>query len=81
MNLDLIRKACHALNIAEPISIEPDGTVWTGSDDDRQYHDMTAILQKADTIAKDLEKARTALLAKLHDLGLTETEISLLLGS
>lgn len=81
MNIDLIRKACHALDIAEPISIEPDGTVWTGNDDDRDYPDMKPILKKADTIAKDLEKARTALLAKLKDLGLTEVEISLLVGS
>lgn len=81
MNIDLIRKACHALDIAEPISIELDGTVWTGSDDDRHYPDMKAILKKADTIAKDLEKARTALLAKLKDLGLTDAEISVLFGS
>lgn len=81
MNIDLIRKACHALNIAEPISIEPDGTVWTGSDDDRDYPDMKPILKKADTIAKDVEKARTALLAKLKELGLSEAEISLLVGS
>lgn len=81
MNIDLIRKACHALDIAEPISIELDGTVWTGNDDDRDYPDMKPILKKADTIAKDLEKARTALLAKLKELGLSEAEISLLVGS
>ena len=39
-----IRLACHSLGMAEPISIEPDGTVWTGADDNRFYPDMKPIL-------------------------------------
>jgi len=31
------RQACLELGYVEPISIETDGTVWLGSDDDRQY--------------------------------------------
>lgn len=39
-----IRLACYSLGMVEPISIEPDGTVWTGPDDDRHYPDMAPIL-------------------------------------
>lgn len=39
-----IRLACHALGMVEPISIEPDGTVWIGQDDNRSYPEMAPIL-------------------------------------
>jgi hypothetical protein len=45
-----IRQACHNLGMVEPISIEPDGTVWTGPDDKRVYPDMKPILREADAI-------------------------------
>lgn len=44
MNQDHIRKACLSLGMAEPISIESDGTVWLGQDDNRTYPDMKPIL-------------------------------------
>lgn len=80
MNDHMIRKACHALNMAEPISIEPDGTVWTGSDDDRDYPDMKPILKKAKDLTTAAEKARASALAKLAELGLTEAEVAALLA-
>ena len=79
MNLQLIREACQALGVKEPISIEPDGTVWTGTDDDRVYPDMAPILKKADSIVKDKAKAVKAVRDKLIALGLTDADIDLLL--
>ena len=81
MNLQLIRQACYALGLEEPISIEPDGTVWTGPDDDRVYPDMAPILKKVDTIVKDRAKALKAVRDKLSALGLTDADIDLLLKS
>jgi hypothetical protein len=43
MNLELKRQACYNVGLVEPISIEPDGTVWTGADDDRTYPDAAPI--------------------------------------
>jgi hypothetical protein len=40
-----IRLACYELAMSEPISIEPDGTVWLGSDEKRTYPDMDPILE------------------------------------
>lgn len=39
MNLDLTlkRQACYNVGLVEPISIELDGTVWLGTDDERTY--------------------------------------------
>ena len=42
-NLQLVRQACYNLGMVEPISIETDGTVWTGTDADRVYADMQPI--------------------------------------
>jgi hypothetical protein len=78
VNLQLIREACLALNMAEPISIEPDGAVWTGPDDKRVYADMAPILKKAEAILKDREKAEESVRDKLSNLGLTAAEIAVL---
>lgn len=43
MNLEVRRQACYNVGLMEPISIELDGTVWTGSDDDRTYPDPAPI--------------------------------------
>jgi hypothetical protein len=80
MNLSNIRRACIAFGIEEPISIEPDGTVWTGSDDDRTYPDMKPILAKADKLEEIRNTARETALTKLAALGLTDDEINALLG-
>jgi len=45
-----IRQACHNLGMTEPISIEMDGTVWTGPDDNRYYPEMKPILREAGRI-------------------------------
>lgn len=37
MNSFNVRKACLELGYSEPISIEENGIVWLGPDDDRQY--------------------------------------------
>jgi len=76
-----IREACIALGHNEPISIEPDGTVWLGADDDRTY--LTAAQQKAVTTkVKELIDARAAAKKsaekKLAALGLTADEIAAL---
>jgi hypothetical protein len=43
MNLQLRRQACYNVGLVEPISIEPDGTVWLGTDEDRTYPDAAPI--------------------------------------
>jgi hypothetical protein len=43
INTALIYSACVALGHQEPISVEPDGTVWLGVDPDRVYPDMGPI--------------------------------------
>jgi len=80
-SLTMIRRACLALGMEEPISIEPDGTVWTGADDDRTYPDMKPILAKAEKLVEEDNAARQSALAKLSALGLTDTEISALIGA
>jgi hypothetical protein len=43
MNTKLILQACYNVGLVEPISIESDGTVWTGIDPDRVYPDPAPI--------------------------------------
>jgi hypothetical protein len=81
MNLSDIRRACIALGMQEPISIEPDGTVWTGDDDDRTYPDMQPILAKVDELVDEVAAARQSARTKLAALGLTEAEINTLIGA
>jgi len=81
MNLKYIYSACIALGYSEPISIEPDGIVWLGADDDRTY--LTAAQQKAvEAKAKELEDAPAAAKLSAHTklaaLGLTADEIAAL---
>jgi hypothetical protein len=45
MNLKSLRLAAIELGHSEPISIEPDGTIWIGTDEARQY--LTDKEQKA----------------------------------
>ena len=81
MSSHYISLACIALGHSEPISIEPDGIVWLGADDNRTY--LTAAQQKAVTAkAKELDDAqaaaKTSALKKLAALGLTADEIAAL---
>ena len=63
MNTTLKRQACYNLGYEEPISIEPDGVVWLGTDPDRVYPDMAPIDAEyekllAEQPKKDVEHAR-----------------------
>jgi hypothetical protein len=80
MNDLIIRRACIAIGMQEPISIEPDGTVWVGADDDRTYPDMNPILAKAEELVAEHVNARQSARTKLAALGLTEAEINTLIG-
>jgi len=53
MNTRMMRQACHNIGLVEPISIEPDGIVWTGVDPDRVYPDMKPIMAEYDTLMAD----------------------------
>ena len=86
MSIDTIklRNAAIALGYAEPISIEPDGTIWLGIDPDREY--LTAAQQKAisdeaEQITEHAAAAAASGRAKLAALGLTDDEINALLGA
>jgi hypothetical protein len=63
-----------------PLSIEPDGTMWTGMDNDRTY--LTAAqIQEITERATEMQSAKaTARQALLEKLGITEEEAQLLLG-
>jgi len=81
MNHIELRVAATQLGHQEPISIEPDGTIWLGADDDRTY--LTATQLKAVTTkVKELETAQAAAkksaYKKLAALGLTADEIAAL---
>lgn len=80
MNLNILRQAAIALGHAEPISIEPDGTIWLGLDAERVYltdAQEKAVTQKALFIENERVVARQAVLDKL---GLTADEAAALLG-
>lgn len=78
MNLLNIRYACLALGYKDPISIEVDGTVWLGADDDRTYPPMEPILAKAEEIAAEQAVKKKEAEAKLLELGLTVQDLRLL---
>jgi hypothetical protein len=48
-----MRQACYNVGLVEPISIEPDGIVWTGVDPDRVYPDMKPIMAEYDRLLAD----------------------------
>lgn len=77
MNLETIRRACYSLGYEEPISIELDGTVWLGPDDNRVYPDMAPILAECSNITANQSAAKQAILDRL---GITADEARLLLS-
>jgi ligand-binding sensor domain-containing protein len=80
MNLELLRKAATQLGHAEPISIEPDGTIWLGTNENRVYltpTQLNAVKTKAEQIAIDKQTEKQSALAKL---GLTADEAAALFG-
>jgi hypothetical protein len=57
MNLAVRRQACHNVGIDEPISLELDGTVWTGTDDERTYPDPAPIDAEYNRLMAELPHA------------------------
>ena len=80
MNEQLIREAALALGYAEPISIEPDGAIWTGKEADRQ--DLTsANIKKIETKVAEIVAAKAQAKAEvIAKLGLTADEVAALLS-
>ena len=65
MNFSVRRQACYNVGLIEPISIESDGLVWLGTDDDRTYPDPASIDAEYDRLIaelphKQIEAARLA---------------------
>ncbi len=77
MSTSLIRQACINLGLVEPISVEQDGTVWTGVDPDRVYPDMAPILAECERVVDAQATAKQALLDRL---GITAEEARMLLS-
>jgi hypothetical protein len=78
--MNYLLEAAQALGHAEPISVEPDGTIWLGADDDRIYLTATqlkAVKAKAEQLANEKQAARQAVFDKL---GLTADEAAALFG-
>lgn len=80
MNLGYIYRAALALGHHEPISIEPNGHIWTGIESDR--YDLTdaenaAVQAKAVELQNESKAQREAILGKL---GLTADEFALLIN-
>jgi hypothetical protein len=78
--MNYLLEAAQALGHAEPISVEPDGTIWLGTNDDRTYLTATqlkAVKTKAEQIATDKQNNKQAALDKL---GLTADEAAALFG-
>ena len=80
MNLDTIREAAILIGHQEPISIEPDGTVWLGTEADRTYPPMDPIIAKAEQLKAEKIARRESARAKLAALGLDADEVSALFG-
>lgn len=75
LNRQAIRAACLELGYQEPISIEDDGTVWLGTDDNRTYPEMAPINAKAAQIEGNYLSAHQSGQNKLKALGLTDEEL------
>lgn len=78
-NFQLITAALE-LGYDESVTIENDGTVWTGTNDNRVYFteaEMKALNKKATDLEKQKTTAKNAVLAKL---GLTADEVAALLS-
>lgn len=78
VNDQAIREACYLLGYREPISIEPDGIVWLGENDNREYPPMEPINEKTNEViaAKALTKKQAE--QKLLELGLTVADLRVL---
>ena len=80
MNNKQLAQAAHALNYYHSFTIENDGQMWHGTDDERVYltnEQVTAVTDKATVAAAAKLAAKQAVLDKL---GLTADEVTALLG-
>ena len=71
----LYRQAAENL-AGEPVSIEPDGSVW--ADSDGRSIDAKAVNAEYERLVAQQEAARAASLAKLEALGLTTEDLAAL---
>jgi hypothetical protein len=79
MNLIAIAQAAQKLGYKEP-SVELDGIIWTGTDENRVYLTDAELKLVYDAVNKmQIDKA-TAKQAVLDRLGITADEAALLLG-
>lgn len=75
--MDIVLYSVAAQNIAgEPVSIEPDGTIW--ADSDHRDIDESAVKAEYERLITEKEAARSASLAKLEALGLTTDDLAAL---
>jgi len=80
MNIILLLAAAVALGHQEPISVEPDGTIWLGTSDNKKDltdKELDAVQKKAKELANDKVAAKQVVLDRL---GITADEAALLLG-
>ena len=80
MNTIYLLAAAVALGHQEPISVEPDGTIWLGTRDNKKDltdKELDAVQKKAKELANDKATAKQAVLDRL---GITADEAALLLG-
>ena len=78
IDFHLYIEAAIELGHAQPISVEEDGTVWLGEDNDRTYltdTELKAVKKKVDQIEQNKKNAKQAVLDKL---GLTADEVAAL---
>ena len=77
--MDIVLYSVAAQNIAgEPVSIEPDGTIW--ADSDHRDIDEAEVHAEYERLVAEKEAARAASLAKLEALGLTPDDLAALIG-
>jgi hypothetical protein len=74
-----LHSAAEALGF-DNVSVEPDGTIWLGSENDKTFlteSELETVKQKAIQLKGDKVKTREALLIKLN---ITPQELATLLG-
>jgi hypothetical protein len=80
IDFHLYIQAALELGHEAPVSVEEDGTVWLGENDDRKYLTATqlkAVKQKVEQIKQNKKDAKQAIYDKL---GLTADEVAALLS-
>jgi hypothetical protein len=80
MNTIYLLAAAVALGHQEPISVEPDGTIWVGTSDNKKDltdKELDAVQKKVKELANEKAAAKQAVLDRL---GITADEAALLLG-